>query len=104
MCGRVSGAAAAGRCCAISALLLDAETVASTASPSAPPIWAVVFTRPEARPVPCGVEPERSRSADRMMPHPAGRDDRVISSQVSAHDGARRINWRTPSAWEERSS
>ena len=57
--------------------------------------------REQARPA--GVGPECSRGADRMVSHPAGRDGRVIPSQVPAHDGARRIDRRAPSAWEERS-
>jgi hypothetical protein len=52
---------------------------------------------------PAAAQPECSRSADRMVSHPAGRDGRVIPSQVPAHDGARRIDRRAPSAWEERS-
>lgn len=35
---------------AVSALVRPAATVASTASPRAPPTWAVVFTSPDARP------------------------------------------------------
>jgi hypothetical protein len=52
---------------------------------------------------PAAAQPECSRSADRMVSHPAGRDGRIIPSHVPAHDGARRIDRRAPSAWEERS-
>ncbi len=48
------------------------DSVASTASPSAPPTCAVVLTRPEARPASCGSTPDIARfiSAGKHMPAP----------------------------------
>jgi hypothetical protein len=51
----------------------DVETVASTASASAPPTCAVVFTSPDASPASCGVAPDIARfiSAGKQTPAPA---------------------------------
>jgi hypothetical protein len=65
-------AAAVARPCAIRWLLRVVDSVASTASPSAPPTCAVVFTSPEARPASCGWAPDMATfiSAGKHTPAP----------------------------------
>ena len=67
-----------------SELLRDVDSVASTASPIAPPTWAEVLTRPEASPASALVAPDIAIviSAGKQTPIPVPSSTRTGKTSV----------------------